>query len=127
MEELETSRSKIVRRSASASTTVVKPSRPPAKRAMAAVTSAQTGKPPVKPGFVAKVKPEDSTFKSTADSAVVKKKRAAWDTKGRLQDMEDLAGQLKDKVHSSEQHVSQIQTQLQSSEVRGLPIFNRSD
>lgn len=40
--------------------------------------------------------------------------------KGRLQDMEELAESLQQKISSSDDNVAQMLTQLQTSESRGL-------
>lgn len=44
------------------------------------------------------------------------KKRPAWDTKGRLEDMEVLTGYLKDKLGANEERMGDLATKLNENE-----------
>lgn len=62
--------------------------------------------------------------KENVDGNLIKKKRPAWDTKGRLEDMEAAADLLKKKVAGSEEVFSTLQSQLTFSEQRVIDLEN---
>ncbi|GJJ71715.1 kinesin family member C1 [Entomortierella parvispora] len=69
----------------------------------------------------AKGGPSSATALNNADILDVlalpkKKKRPAWDTKGRLEDMEELTGTLHQLLHTSTTNMSDLTSKLESSE-----------
>jgi hypothetical protein len=51
-----------------------------------------------------------------------KKKRAAWDTKGRLEDMEELTGTLHQLLHTSATNMTDLTSKLETSESKSKLI-----
>eukprot|EP01135_Chromosphaera_perkinsii_P001871 Nk52_evm20s212 gene=Nk52_evmTU20s212 len=78
-------------------------------------TSAGVGKTKDSGGTKSSVKSSSSSSSSSL-SGTTGKKRQAWDYKGRLEDMEEMTGMLKEHIANSDQTVSTLNEQIQRNQ-----------
>ncbi|KAJ1965838.1 kinesin-like nuclear fusion protein [Dimargaris xerosporica] len=82
-----------------------------------------------KPAMASPPDPASETSEHTASDPQVpiRKKRPAWDTKGRLEDMEEFVGQLHHKLASSTSEIGTMQSELERSQlqIQELEEFRR--